>query len=287
MTDRAFLLVNVFSRDFDGGNPLAVFTDGRGLDERRMLAVARQMNLSETVFLLPSDEADAELRIFTPAVELPFAGHPTLGAAQVLARLHGLGGTVRLKTRAGVIPVALDGMRATLTANAPTQRPAAFGRAEAAAIFTLAEADVAADPVWVDTGVEQLLIRLASRAAVLAARPVLPLFFRHCGDDPAHQLAYLWHEADGQATVRLFFADNGGLREDPGTGSAAANLGGWCRLNGVPLPLSWRLLQGEAITRPNHLFLDVDAAGTIRVGGDVVFVGQGSLGLPLDDARPA
>ncbi|RXZ44840.1 PhzF family phenazine biosynthesis protein [Crenobacter cavernae] len=280
MADYAFQLVNVFTRDFDGGNPLAVFTDATGLTDAQMQAVARQMNLSETVFLFPSETADASLRIFTPATELPFAGHPTLGSAYVVAQLKGLGDAVRLETHAGVIPVAIGGHRFTLTANAPTQRPAGFNRAEAAATFKLAEHDVAADPVWVNTGVEQLLIRLSSREAVLTAQPDLPLFFTYCGEDPAHQLAYLWHEEFGEATVRLFFADNGGLREDPGTGSAAANLGGWCVLNGAELPLSWRLLQGETIHRLNLLHLDVSAEGAIRVGGDVVFVGQGSLVLP-------
>lgn len=280
MNNYSFQLVNVFTDSFYGGNPLAVFTDGRGLSDQDMQAIARQMNLSETVFLFPSDNADAALRIFTPAHEMPFAGHPTLGSAFVTARLRGLSDSLRLETLAGVIPVKISGSHFTLTANPPKQRQADLSRAEAAATFRLSVEDVAGDPMWMNTGTEQLLIQLSSREAVLAARPELERFYRNCSLDPVRQDAYLWHQANGVATVRLFFGDSGSIREDPGTGSACANLGGWCLLNGEPLPLAWRVEQGHQLQRLNRLSLEVSAAGEIRVGGDVVFVGQGELCLP-------
>lgn len=280
MNNYSFQLVNVFTDSFYGGNPLAVFTDGRGLSDQDMQAIARQMNLSETVFLFPSDHADAALRIFTPAYELPFAGHPTLGSAFVVSRLRGLSDALRLQTQSGVIPVKIDGNHFTLTANQPTQRAADFNKAEAAAMLRLSALDVAADPVWLNTGSEQLLIQLSSREAVLAAKPELERFYQLCGLNPKRHVAYLWHQANGVATVRLFFGDNGSIREDPGTGSACANLGGWCLLNGEPLPLVWRVEQGHQLQRLNRLSLEVSATGEIRVGGDVVFVGQGELCLP-------
>lgn len=280
MHNYSYRLVNVFSDSFYGGNPLAVFTDGQGLHDKEMQAIARQLNLSETVFLLPSTQADAKLRIFTPAHEMPFAGHPTLGSAYVVSGLKGLNQALKLETNAGVIPVRIDGAHFTLTANPPTQRPSGLSRAEAAATLRLSTEDIVAEPMWVNTGTEQLLIQLASREAVLAARPELERFYRNCSLDPQRQEAYLWHQSNNVATVRLFFGDNGGLREDPGTGSACANLGGWCVLNGAPLPLSWRVEQGHCLQRLNKLSLEVSTVGEIRVGGDVVFVGQGELRLP-------
>lgn len=277
MSNYSFQLVNVFTDSFYGGNPLAVFTDARGLSDQDMQAIARQMNLSETVFLFPSESADAALRIFTPAYEMPFAGHPTLGSAFVVARLRGLSESLQLQTQAGVIPVRINGTHFTLTANPPKLRAADFARAEAAATFRLSVEDIASDPVWINTGAEQLLIELSSREAVLAAKPELERFYLHCGLNPD---AYLWYQANGVATVRLFFGDNGSIREDPGTGSACANLGGWCVLNEQPLPLAWRVEQGHKLQRLNRLSLEVSASGEIRVGGEVVFVGQGELCLP-------
>ena len=134
---------------------------------------------------------------------------------------------------------------------AATQREANVGRADAAAMLGLDEADIVLAPVWVNAGSEQLLIRLSSREAVLRARPVHALFTRHATLRPGRSIAYLWYQADGVATVRLFFEQQGRVIEDPGTGSACANLGGWCALNCVA-PLSWRIEQGAAIPAPQR-----------------------------------
>ena len=276
----AYQIVNVFAESRFGGNPLAVFTDARGLDDADMQLIARQFNLSETVFLLPGDaEAVASLRIFTPSYEMPFAGHPTIGSAAVLHALHGLGDAFSLRTRAGLIPIRRQDGVFRLTAVAATQRAANLAPEDAAAMLGLAVGDIAAAPMWVNAGSEQLLIRLASREAVLAARPVHELFVRHATLHPGRSIAYLWHVANHVATVRLFFEQQGAVIEDPGTGSACANLGGWCVLNGLA-PLSWRIEQGEAIQRPNVLYLDVDAAGTVQVGGKVQQLGEGTFRLP-------
>src|ERR1700692_1183908 len=115
-----YRLLNVFTRDSRplSGNPLCVFEDGSGLDTTTMQALARQFNLSETTFLLPSDRATARVRIFTPSYEMPFAGHPTLGTAHV-CRALGLGGDrLTLEIPAGIIPVRAAGDRWTLQANA-------------------------------------------------------------------------------------------------------------------------------------------------------------------------
>jgi PhzF family phenazine biosynthesis protein len=274
-----FQLVNVFAESHFGGNPLAVFTDAEGLDDATMQAIARQFNLSETVFLFPSETAAARLRIFTPSYELPFAGHPTLGSSAVLHRLGRAGDDFVLQTQAGLIPLTHRDGVFTLRANAATARPSGLCLADTAEMLGLAETDIAAAPEWVSTGSEQLLVRIASRAAVLAARPDPQLFMQRATLHPGRSVAYLWHESDNVATVRLFFEQHGAVIEDPGTGSACANLGGWCALNGRQ-PLAWRVEQGHAIDRLNVLVLSVDEGGAVRVGGRVIFVASGVFELP-------
>src|SRR3954465_14250052 len=113
MKSHAFRIVNVFAETPLGGNPLAVFEDGRGFDDATMQALALQFNLSETTFILPSERATARVRIFTPTFEMPFAGHPTLGTAHVVRSLRG-GDSVALEMKAGIIPVNAQGDRWTL-----------------------------------------------------------------------------------------------------------------------------------------------------------------------------
>ncbi|WP_159879604.1 PhzF family phenazine biosynthesis protein [Aquitalea denitrificans] len=278
MPSHAFEIVNVFAETTFGGNPLAVFTDARSLPDVSMQALARQLNLSETVFVLPSTQANARLRIFTPAHELPFAGHPTLGAAAVLYRQQGLGDAFTLETKAGVIPIAHQDGLFTLQANPAHERDAGLAIDAAAAMLGLPAAAIAAPPSWLDTGSEQLLIQASSRAAVLAARPVPALFARDACLRPGRSVAYLWHEADKLATVRLFFEQDGAVLEDPGTGSACANLGGWCSLH-QRYPLQWRVEQGAVLQRPNVLHLTVDGQRRIYVGGRVIPVARGEFVL--------
>ncbi|MGC0151494.1 PhzF family phenazine biosynthesis protein [Chromobacterium vaccinii] len=271
-----FQIVNVFAEQRFGGNPLAVFTDAAGLSDGDMQQIARQFNLSESVFLFPGDaDCAASLRIFTPGHELPFAGHPTLGAAAVLHAAGEHDDAFALRTRSGLIALSHDDGVFRLRA-LPAQARPGCGTGEAAAMLGLDEADVAHAPQWVDTGSEQLLIALSSREAVLRARPDPALFVRHATLRPGRSVAYVWHQREGVATVRLFFEQDGAVLEDPGTGSACANLGGWCARNGLS-PLSWRLEQGEAIGRPNVLYLDVDADGAVSVGGRTQFMGGGEF----------
>ena len=121
MTEYAFRIVNVFAESRLAGNPLCVFEDASGLDDATMQALARQFNLSETTFVLPSERATAHVRIYTPTFEMPFAGHPTLGTAHVVRSLRG-GNRVTLEMKAGIIPVEADGDVWTLDANAPKAR---------------------------------------------------------------------------------------------------------------------------------------------------------------------
>src|SRR5262249_42691251 len=199
-----FRIVNVFAETPLGGNPLAVFEHGDGLDDATMQALALQFNLSETTFVLPSTVATARVRIFTPTFEMPFAGHPTLGSAHVVRELKGAGDALTLEMRAGVIPVRAKGDTWTLSANAPRTRQVAASRAELAAMLALEAADVGPQPLWVDTGSEQLVIPLASAEAVRRASPRAELVARHGSvtlpGGGSRAMAYVWAE-DGAGSV--------------------------------------------------------------------------------------
>ncbi len=173
--DLAYRIVNVFTvgQDPFSGNPLAVFEDSAGLDDGLLQAIARQLNLSETTFVTGPgpDGVDADVRIFTPSYELPFAGHPTLGTAYVVGSLLAAKTAVVLGMPAGRVPVTADGARWTLTtAVAPSTRSVDATSAELGETLGLEEADVAEGALWVDTGVEQLIVPLASVEAVRRAQ---------------------------------------------------------------------------------------------------------------------
>lgn len=276
-----FHVLNVFTAGGDrlSGNPLAVFEDGSGLDAAQMQAIARQMNLSESTFILPSKRAAALVRIFTPAYEMPFAGHPTLGTAHV-CRAMGLGGDqLGLEMRAGIIPVTADGDHWTLRAAPATSRLVDQKPAEIARLLGLDAGDIGFQPLWVKAGREQLVIPLTSEAAVQRARPTLELFERLKSTDGAGQ-AYVFASTGAKKILsRFFFPDNGAILEDPATGSACANLGAWFIAMGRRPPLKFEISQGEFIGRPSLLQLEVNTDDEVFVGGDVIEIGSGQLNL--------
>lgn len=278
--DYAFRIVNVFAQSPLAGNPLAVFEDARGLDDATMQALALQFNLSETTFVLPSDIATRHVRIFTPSFEMPFAGHPTLGTAHVVRTIANTGNEATLAMQAGVIPVRADGDTWTLTANAPRHRSPSASRAELAAMLGLQLDDLHAsfEPLWVDTGSEQLLVPLASFDAVRRARPSPAGPLAH-GSNGRRAMAYVFAREGDRVLARFFFPKQGTVTEDPGTGSACANLGGYLLATGAPLPQRVAIDQGEAVGRPCRLGLSVESDRSIRVSGRVVEIGRGSITL--------
>ena len=278
-------LVNVFTRDGQrlSGNPLCVFEDGSSLDGEAMQALARQFNLSETAFLLPSTKADARVRIFTPDFEMPFAGHPTLGSAHVLRMLH-CGDFINLEMLAGNIPVRAQGNLWTLTANAPVHREIDLSRAKLAVALGLESADLlwqkdAARPLWLNTGSDQLIVPLRDVAAVRRTAPRADLL-SELKSAQGRQLAYVFASAaDGKIVSRFLFEAGGAFREDPATGSACANLGGWYLATGAALPLQREIWQGDQIHRPSTLRLSINAARQIQVAGEVCHLARGELVL--------
>jgi trans-2,3-dihydro-3-hydroxyanthranilate isomerase len=287
--DLAFRLLNVFTVAGQrlSGNPLCVFEDARGLEAAAMQALARQLNLSETTFVLPPGRPDAtaRVRIFTPDHEMPFAGHPTLGTAHVVRALSGAGpgagDQVALELAAGLVEVRAEGDHWTLrAASAPLAR-APEATPDALAAMVGLPAGAVTRPLWVDTGTEQLVLPLRSAAEVAAARPDPVLLAGQGRRGPGDRcMAYVWAaEAPGRVVARYFFLSGGGVLEDPATGSACANLGGWYLVTGTPLPLRLTVDQGRAVGRPSRLDLTVTAEGAILVGGTVVELGRGSITL--------
>jgi len=277
-----FRLVNVFAETPFGGNPLCVFEDGSGLDTATMQALALQFNLSETTFLLPPQQPQAvrRVRIFTPSFEMPFAGHPTLGSAYIVRALAGCGDRVALEMRAGVIPVGAEGDRWTLQANAPAWRDAGLSRELLGAILRIDAADIRDGARWVDTGSEQLVVPLASAEAVARCAPNVELLVKHCVAGKRRGLAYVWAPSQhGGVRARFFFEKQGGLAEDPGTGSACANLGGWLLAEEAPLPAALSVEQGDHLGRACRLGLRVDADRRIFVSGRVIEIGRGVITL--------
>ena len=284
--EHPFVLLNVFAvpgRTLSG-NPLCVFEQAEPFDDAMMQALARQFNLSETTFVLPASEKGAtkRVRIFTPTFEMPFAGHPTLGTAHVVRRLAGIGDRLILEMKAGLVEAIAHGDEWTLrAARAPEVRKPQASRGELAAMLGLNEHSMADDPLWVDTGAEQLVLPLASPAEVVAARPNAELLAKHgFSDKRGASMAYIWAETGaGEILARFFFVSGGGVVEDPATGSACANLGGWMIATGKTRPVRYSIWQGDAVDRPSLLQLHVDEDRHIFVTGLVEELGRGTISL--------
>lgn len=281
MATHPFRIVNVFTRAKKAlsGNPLCVFENGSDFSSEVMQALARQFNLSETTFILPSSRADARVRIFTPSYEMPFAGHPTLGTAQVCRALKIGTDALVLEMQAGLIPVRAQGDRWTLTAVGATWRELDASRDDLAKALGLKNADIGERPLWMKAGKEQLVVPLTSSDAVRRASPV-PQRFEKIRSEDGQSMAYVFFiSADDGALARFFFPQGGAILEDPATGSATANFGAWCLAMKRPLPLHMQISQGELVARPSDLYLDVTREREIFVGGDVVEIGRGAITL--------
>jgi trans-2,3-dihydro-3-hydroxyanthranilate isomerase len=294
--DFEFVTVDVFTERRFGGNPLAVFPRAEGLGGAEMQAIANEFNLSETTFVLPAKDPahSAEVRIFTPKFEMPFAGHPNVGTAFVLAQLGNvygrtIGDTLLFEEKAGLVPVEIlrEGASAA-GARITAPRPLARGRTIEPAL--VAEAcSIAADdietrhhaPGIAGCGVDFVFAEVRSRRALAAARPRGDLFARDLADNTG---IHLYLRDGGEFDIRArMFAPLGGVPEDPATGSANAALAGLlASLRPEPdLALHWRIAQGVEMGRPSLIEASaVKRAGTvaeIKIGGRCVAVMRGAI----------
>src|SRR6266404_4540758 len=241
MSAYAYRIVNVFThgRAPLSGNPLCVFERAQTLDAARMQALALQFNLSETTFILPSERASA---------------------------------------RVGIITVRASGDRWTLQAKTPSWREVQEPRLTLAAMLGLDEHDIGERPLWVNAGTEQLIVPLTSEAAVRRLRVRADLLAQLPSVD-GRSMAYVFAPSGAGLLARFFFPHGGTALEDPATGSATANLGGWCLAMARALPCEFEISQGEYIGRPSALRLRVDAERQIFVSGDVIELGRGTINL--------
>jgi trans-2,3-dihydro-3-hydroxyanthranilate isomerase len=277
---RRYAIADVFTATPLEGNQVAVFTDGRNLPGDLMQRAARELNLSETVFFLPpEDGGDLRLRIFTPATELPFAGHPVLGSACLAGEMLGTP-AVRLETGAGTVPVELsreDGQIVAGRMEQPIPACEPFEHAErllAALDVTSAELPVEA----YTNGPRHVYVALADEAAVAALRPDLRALAS------LGAIGVSCFSGRGRHWKTRMFAPGLGVPEDPATGSAAGPLAihlarhGW---TGFGQEIEIR--QGAEIGRPSVLYARADgSAGRIDrvlVGGSAVVVARGEYRL--------
>jgi len=275
-----YRILNVF---IDGdnpfsGNPLCVFEDAADLSDEDMQNLARQLNLSETTFITPGGaDVSANVRIFTPSYEMPFAGHPTLGTAYVVHELSSTGDAILLRMPAGDIPVRVTDNVWTMRVNTPVSYPVDAQLSNLTAMIGLTADRVAAEPLWVDTGSLQLILPLRSARDVRTASADPKLLARFATRPDGESLVYIWAPT-GPDTIeaRLFFTQSHAVLEDPATGSACANLGGWFLAN-EQRGIRRRIRQGSAIRRPSVLDLAVGEDGTILVSGAVREVGRGTF----------
>jgi PhzF family phenazine biosynthesis protein len=272
-----FSQVNVFSADPLGGNPLAVVHAATGLSDARMAALARWTNLSETTFLLPPTQAGADyrVRIFTPARELPFAGHPTLGSCHAWLGAGGkprTPGVVVQQCGAGLVRVRCDGPRLEFAAP-PVRRTGPLEPdvlAKIATALALKPAEILHHQ-WVDNGPGWCAVMLG------AARQVLALMPDWAALDPLNLGVAGPHDAGHEAAFEVRAFIGGGGYEDPVTGSLNASLAQW--LIGAGLAQSpYVAAQGAALRRAGRVHLRKEG-GDVWVGGDVVDVTQGELVL--------
>jgi trans-2,3-dihydro-3-hydroxyanthranilate isomerase len=294
-----FVQVDVFTDRVFGGNPLAVFLDARGLDDALMQQIAREMNLSETVFLFPPSRPDcaAALRIFTPAREIPFAGHPTIGTTWVMAA-HGLApkGSARFALEEGVgpIPVELEGNPSRpdfIWMQHPEANfdPALDNRDAMARALGLTAADLwPGAPIQPgSTGSKFLFVPLRDRATVDRAVLDVRALLAAMGDRPHIGIFIFAPDPDpaaGRVYSRMFAPHTSGIPEDPATGSASGPLGAYLVLNGLmPKGDEVRMVseQGTRMGRQSFIHIRLSMRGEqitgIRVGGSAVPVLEGEL----------
>ena len=275
-----YVVVDVFTDAPLTGNQLAVFTDARELPEGQLQALAREMNFSETVFVYPSEIAHARIRIFTPGVELPFAGHPTLGSAFVLAGPLQLD-EITLETGSGIVPVRLEREGARIV----------FGRMEqpiptielfddTARLFAALGVVGSELPVELyDNGMRNLYVTLATKEEVAGLKPDLAMLA-----DLGEVLGINTIAGSGSSWKTRMFVPSGGIAEDPATGSAAGPLALHLARHGrIGFGAEIEITQGAEINRPSKLYARVEGNAErverVEVGGSAVVVARGEFQL--------
>jgi len=276
-----YVVVDVFTDRPLAGNQLAVFTDARGLEDEAMQALAREVNFSESTFVFPpEDEGHARIRIFTPLVELPFAGHPTLGTAFVLAGPLQTP-ELRLETARGIVPVRLEREENRLVFGRMEQPiPSIHAYEKECELLAALGVEASELPVELyDNGMRHVYVALRSKEEVAGLRPDLARL------ELPPDLGINCFAGSGTRWKTRMFAPGAGVAEDPATGSAAGPLALHLARHGrIAFGDEIEISQGAEIGRPSTLFSradgSADAVERVEVGGSAVTVARGEFRLP-------
>ena len=278
MAMHSYVIADVFTDTPLEGNPVAVFTDAGDLSSELMQRIAREMNLSETVFVLPGDgDADARIRIFTPSTELPFAGHPTLGTALILGEPTGRD-MITLATGGGLVPVRFERADGRVTAGRMRQ-PIPTWEPYEHADRLLEAVGVSASQLPVEVyrnGPRHVFVVLISEQAVAALEPDMTALGK------LRDIGVSCIAGSGTRWKSRMFAPAYGVAEDPATGSAAGPLALHLARHGrIAFGQEIEIHQGAEIRRPSTLYARVEGTGdeveTVEVAGSVVVVANGEL----------
>jgi trans-2,3-dihydro-3-hydroxyanthranilate isomerase len=279
MTTLRYVVADVFTDEPLTGNQLAVFTDARELDDATMQDLAREMNYSESVFVLPADgDAHARIRIFTPSTELPFAGHPVLGSAFVLGGPLQLG-EIRLQTGAGVVPIELEREGARIIfgrMQQPIPKFELFGQAGEIEQLLGIRSQLPVEVYYL--GPTFVYFELSNEDEVAALQPEFGALGR------ITEYGVYCFAGSGKRWKSRMFAPSSGVAEDPATGSAAGPLGIHLARHGrIAFGDEIEISQGAELQRPSKLYVRVDGSAEqierVEVGGSAVIVARGEFKL--------
>jgi trans-2,3-dihydro-3-hydroxyanthranilate isomerase len=276
-----YVVADVFTDTALQGNQVAVFTDARGIPEETLQPLAREVNFSETVYVYPAEQGGhVRIRIYTPTVEIPFAGHPTLGTAFILAAPLQLG-EIKLETGVGIVPVRLEreGPRITFGwMDQPVPRVQPYDHP--AELFAALGVTGSTLPVEVyDNGLQHVYVALESEDEVVALEPDMTALARL-----PDVLGVNCFAGEGTRWKTRMFAPGGGVPEDPATGSAAGPLACHLSRHGrLPFGDEIEISQGAEIKRPSKLYARVEGSpgqiSKVEVGGSAVIVARGEFKL--------
>ena len=300
MADYEFATVDVFTNQRFGGNPLAVFPNAQGLTDEQMQKIAREVNYSETTFVMPPRDRKntAEVRIFTPQSELPFAGHPNVGTAWLLAEnpewIPGLvsGDKIIFEERAGLVAATVARDNTDTVSSCTILAPQKFHqlhsipRSVAAPCVSLSDEQVLVDAVVASVGIPFALVQIANSDALESAQPNIAAFEycnEHYGYPEEPVCIMIYYRSESGVVGARMFGPLAGIYEDPATGSASAALAGLLasRDQRMDANIKYEISQGVEMGRPSEIFLEAKKVSgeieSVSIAGQCVPVITGTL----------
>ena len=278
MTALTYYWINVFTDQQNQGNPLPVVVLDSALSVQSMQQIATMFNQSETIFIENPQSDNPTLHIYTPMHELPFAGHPIIGALEILQKIRPENGLPNVLCKSGLVQTDFDADNQIFWIQAPaipSQRTSQLDISLTSKMLNIPETEILHDPIWVNAGSEQLIVQLNTPEAIDQIAINLPIFEEYATLYPGRSMIYLWAKQPAGIYARYLYLNHGQIREDSGTGSAAANLGAWL-LSQEVTDLETTIQQGTFMGQESILALKLKDQA-IWIGGRNHFLGKGEL----------